>query len=144
MRLKSGVSLVEVLIACGILIAAMIPLWGLMGTSHKQATMSMDELRASQIAVEVLEQIENSGWAGNVSDVILINDGITKLSDGLDITLGEFPEYQNFSLSVETTDVSGPENIGKILQLTVKYFSKEHSNVEKPKEYTIGTFLAGN
>lgn len=142
MTKRAGLSLVEVLIASGILLAAMLPLWGLMGSSHKQATMSMDELRASQIAVEILEQIENSGWTGNVSDVVLINDGTTKLADNLDIALGEFPEYQKFTLSITTTEVSNPENLGKILQLTINYFSKEQTNNNEPKTYTIGTFLA--
>ena len=78
MNRNSGMSLVEILVACGILIGAMLPLWGLMGTSHKQASMSMDELRASQVAVEIIEQIENIGWTGNVNNVMLVNNGVTK------------------------------------------------------------------
>jgi hypothetical protein len=139
---RSGLSLLEVLIASGILLAAMLPLWGLMGSSHKQATMSLDELRASQIAAEILEQIENSSWRGDVSNVVLINDGTTKLANNFDIVIGEFPEYQQFTINIETTDINEPENLGKLLQLTINYFSKEQTNNSEPKSYTIGTFLA--
>jgi len=144
MKQNLGMSLVEILVACAILIGAMLPLWGLMGTSHKQASMSMDELRASQIAVEIIEQIENIGWTGNVNNVMLVNNGVTKIDNNLNITLGEFPEYQKFTINIETTAIAGSEDLGKILQLTVFYFSKEHTNNGEAKEYTLGTFIPGN
>ncbi|NCB45466.1 MAG: hypothetical protein BWY02_00404 [bacterium ADurb.Bin157] len=144
MNRNSGMSLVEILVACGILIGAMLPLWGLMGTSHKQASMSMDELRASQVAVEIIEQIENIGWTGNVNNVMLVNDGVTKIDNNLDITLGEFPEYQKFTINITTTTIEGSEDLGKIVQLTVNYYSKELTNSGDAKEYTLGTFISGS
>ena len=57
---KRGISLVEILIASAVFLAAVIPLWGLMGSSHQQVVRSADEIKASQLTVEILEQIENS------------------------------------------------------------------------------------
>ncbi len=82
---RKGVSLLEILFASGIMVAAMVPLWGLMGSSHKQVTLSADEIRASQIAAEILEQIENSGWQPEVGEISFapVSEGKISLAAGV-------------------------------------------------------------
>ena len=129
---RKGLSLLEILIAAGIMVAAMVPLWGLMGSSHKQVTVSADEVRASQLANEILEQMENLRWfpdPGEVSFSIIKNSKVAVgTNHRIDVAIGDFPEY----LSPEA---------GRILRLIINYKSKEQVGKEE-KFYQVSTFVA--
>lgn len=125
-----GMSLLEILIAAGIMIAAMVPLWGLMGSSHKQVTVSADEVRASQLANEILEQIECLGWFpehGQVSFDPVKNARIKVGSNPkLELEFGEFPDYlePRVVLEIEKYPASGSFS-GRIIRCRLDYKPKD-------------------
>jgi hypothetical protein len=141
-----GISLLEILVASGILVAAMVPLWGLMGSSHKQVTLSADEIKASQMAVEMLEQIENSQWWPENGEINFDPVSETKISLGktskIDLQIGKYPEYLDLkgTLKIDKYPATGPET-GKIVRLILKYKTKE--KVGNPvKDYELSTYLS--
>ena len=125
MNNRSGVTLVEVIIASVILVVAMIPLWGLMGSTHKQVMSSSDELRLAQIASELLEQVE----AGIVTDT----EGTLQQNGSEDsIKHCDFPAYiEEMKFKVTT------ENDPPIRRVTVSY---EDKTVGKTRQYTVAGF----
>lgn len=145
---KRGISLLEILIASGVMVAAMVPLWGLMGSSHKQVTLSADEIRVSQLAVEILEQIENKGWLPQDGDFAMTPVSGKLLSIGstvkVDVQVGSFPEYLSLSgkiiVSRYPAATSKPE-IGKVIRLMFNYKSKEQVGKED-KSYELSTFVS--
>lgn len=80
------------MIAAVILVLAMIPLWGLMGSSHKQAMTSADELRVAQLASEVLEQIEIGSYSVADNSTIDLNPEGHFDDDG-NVKNSPFPSY---------------------------------------------------
>lgn len=141
---RNGLSLLEIIIAAGILVAAMVPLWGLMGSSHKQVTVSADEVRASQIAAEIFEQIENSNWFPDPGEVnfTLVKNGTIKIGTTLklDLSVGDFPDYlePKARLEIEKYPAAG---FGRILRLSIDYRPKDKVGLEV-KTYQIATFIA--
>ena len=142
---RQGISLIEILIASGIMIAAMVPLWGLLGSSHKQVTLSADEIKTSQLAVEIIEQIENSQWwpeNGEISFTPLSNSkttiGVTKK---LEVQIGIYPEYLDLKgmLKIEKYPPTGVES-GKVIRLILNYKSKEKVGTPE-KTYELATFI---
>lgn len=142
---KNGISLLEVLMASGIMIAAMVPLWGLLGSSHKQVTLSADEIKTSQLAVEILEQIENSSWWPDNGEL-----GFTPMSESritlgtaskLEVQIGSYPAYLSLkgTLKIEKYPETGPE-AGKLVRLILNYRSKEKVGTEE-KTYELSTFI---
>lgn len=143
---KKGLSLLEILIAAGIMVAAMVPLWGLMGSSHKQVTVSADEIKASQIANEILEQIENSKWfpdPGDISFTLLKNSKMTVGgSKKIEFTVGDYDDYLAPEGKIEIEKYPSTSiNAGRIIRLKVFYKTKERVGKEK-KTYQISTFVA--
>ena len=55
-----GLSLVEIMVGLAILLVAMVPIWGLMGSSHQQVMRSADEIKVSELAIELLEQLQRN------------------------------------------------------------------------------------
>ncbi|MEW6710390.1 MAG: type II secretion system protein [Candidatus Riflebacteria bacterium] len=144
---KGGMSLVEILVAAGILVAALVPLWGLLGSSHKQVTVSADEVRASQIANEILEQIENAGWASDLDSATFKPVKNSKITVGgkkpVELSFGDFPDY--LDPEAEITIVKYPAGgsfSGRIFRLELSYKSKEKIGTAV-KKYLISTFIAG-
>jgi hypothetical protein len=141
-----GISLLEILVASGIMVAAMVPLWNLMGSSHKQVTLSADEIKASQLTVEILEQIENSGWWPENGEI-----GFTPVSEGkitlgntskLEVSIGNFPEYLDLkgTMKIARHPPAG-EEAGKIVRLIMNYKTREKvGNLEKT--YELSTFIS--
>ncbi|MDD2999684.1 MAG: hypothetical protein EOM80_18360 [Erysipelotrichia bacterium] len=142
---RRGISLLEILIASGIMIAAMVPLWGLLGSSHKQVTLSADEIKASQLAVEILEQIENAAWYPDDREITFQPVARSKFtldtSAKVEIMIGDFPEYMALkgNIKVEKYLASGQES-GKIVRLILAYKSKEKVGNEE-KTYELATFI---
>ncbi len=141
-----GISLLEILVASCILVAAMVPLWGLMGSSHKQVTLSADEIKTSQLAVEMLEQIENSQWWPEIGDI-----GFAPISEGkitlgttskINLQIGSFPAYLDLkaTLKIDRYPAAGGET-GRIVRLILQYKTKE--KVGTPvKDYELSTYLS--
>lgn len=142
---KLGISLLEILIASAIMVGAMVPLWGLLGASHRQVTLSADEIRASQLAVEILEQMENlttmpengefsfTPISGGANSIGLTRKFIVKI--------GDFPEY--FALKAVLYITKFPETgaeSGKTVRLVLQYKSKEVVGSEE-KTYELSTFI---
>ena len=126
MNLKNnGVTLVEVIVASVILVIAMIPLWGLMGSSHKQAMSSSDELRLAQIASEILEQIEAGKNIPTEGELF---------PNGSEDTIKhvDFPSYIE-SIKFKITTEDDPP----IRRITVSYKDK---TVDKTRQYTVAGF----
>lgn len=141
-----GISLLEILVASGILVTAMVPLWGLMGSSHKQVTLSADEIKVSQLAVEILEQIENSHWWPEIGEKSFEPLSNGKISLGttskLDLQIGSYPAYLDLkaTVKIEKYPATG-DDTGKIIRLLLKYKTKE--KVGTPvKDYELSTFLS--
>ena len=145
---RRGISLLEILIASGIMVAAMVPLWVLMGTSHKQVTLSADEIRVSQLAVEILEQIENKGWIPEDGDFAFTPQSGKVISLGstvkVDVQIGSYPEYLalkgNIKVSRYPTSIAKTE-IGKVMRLMFIYKSKEKVG-DEDKDYELSTFVS--
>jgi len=143
---RKGLSLVEILIAASIMVAAMVPLWGLLGASHKQVTVSSDEVRASQIANEIIEQIENSNWfpvAGKIDFNIMKNSEIKiGTTQPLGISIGDYPDYlrPSGSVEIEKYPASGAD-VGRIVRLKISYSTKEKVGTEV-KIYQVSTYIA--
>ncbi|KAF1080886.1 MAG: hypothetical protein GQF41_2700 [Candidatus Rifleibacterium amylolyticum] len=146
---RRGLSLLEILIASGIMVAAMVPLWGLMGTSHKQVTLSADEIRVSQLAVEILEQIENKGWfpADGSYPVKAESGKLISIGNAIkvEVQVGSFPEYLDLDgkISVKRYPPAPRAETGKIMSLELNYKSKEQVG-EEIKNYELSTFVSGN
>ncbi len=141
-----GISLLEILVASGILVAAMVPLWGLMGSSHKQVTLSADEIKASQLAVEMLEQIENSQWWPENGDISFdpVSEGKVSLgtTSKINLQIGSFPAYFDLkaTMKIDKYPAAGAET-GKIVRLILQYKTKE--KVGTPvKDYELSTYLS--
>lgn len=151
---KPGMSLVEILIAVVIFVSAIIPIWGLMSSSHQQVVRSADEIKISQLTVEILEQIENYGNIEVLLEKLNDNDGpdgpnsltsngIITLRDleGLKIKIGAFDYYLMPELTVMFTAVNDKNNvpIGCMVSLTMSYKSKESLD---RTEYMLRGFLS--
>lgn len=151
---KFGMSLVEILIAVVIFVSAIIPIWGLMSSSHQQVVRSADEIKISQITVEILEQIENYANAETLLEKLNESDGpdgpnpltsdcIISLRDveGLKIKVGSFDYYLMPELTVMFTPITNKNNnpIGVMVSLTVSYKSKESMD---RTEYMLRGFLS--
>ena len=134
---KLGMSLVEILIAVVIFVSAIIPIWGLMSSSHQQVVRSADEIKISQITVEILEQIENYANAETLLEKLndsdgpdgpnpLTSNGTITLRDieGLKIKVGSFEYYLMPELTVMFTPITNKNNnpIGVMVSLTVSDF----------------------
>ncbi|MBR4329421.1 MAG: hypothetical protein IKO19_03805 [Candidatus Riflebacteria bacterium] len=149
---KRGISLVEILIASAVFLAAVIPLWGLMGSSHQQVVRSADEIKASQLTVEILEQIENSQ---NIE--FLPEDDTEKefvLESGGEISIGgetpvvfkvgDFEEYMEPHLVLSAYSIKDgfidEIVIGRVVTLVLNYKSKEG----RESRYTLRGFISAN
>lgn len=141
---KQGLSLVEILIAAAILLVAMVPLWGLMGSSHQQVMRSADEIRASQIAVEILEQLENNFSPRELppedspKEYNLNSGGVVTISDSSPtvVKIGHFDSYFMPKLFIETTSMKSSaegredQEIGRLVTVMLKYKSKEGRDLD--------------
>lgn len=142
---RKGISLLEIVIASSIMISAMVPLWGLLGSSHRQVTLSADEIRVSQIAVEILEQIENLGFVPDNGEFSFTPVSGNKVSVGgakkIDLMFGEFPDYLDLKavLEVKKFPATGNE-AGKIARLSLKYKSREKVGIEE-KSLSLAAFI---
>ena len=147
---KKGMSLLEIVVASCILVAAMVPLWGLLGSSHKQVTVSADEIRASQIALEILEQIENSGWNPDVSvytsPISFKPKSNTKImvipNEKIEIQFGSYPDYLKLEGKIEVEAYSEDnKEIGKIIRVEILFSPKDKVG-KAQKTYQTSTFIA--
>ena len=138
--MKKAITLVEMLIATAILLAAIIPIWGLIGSSNQQVMKSYDEIKASQLTMEILEQIENYCSAESLSDeedgkdYALESNGTIKISeDSPDVQIGTFDDYFEPKLNVRSVPITvkeslGEKLIGSLVSLTLSYNTKEGHN----------------
>ncbi|PKL44662.1 MAG: hypothetical protein CVV41_04665 [Candidatus Riflebacteria bacterium HGW-Riflebacteria-1] len=147
---RRGISLLEILIASGIMVTAMVPLWGLMGSSHKQVTLSADEIRVSQLAVEILEQIENKAWIPADGEFAFAPASGKLISIGnalkVDVQVGSYPEYLDLKGKIKVSRYppeTSKTEIGKVMRLMFVYKSKEKVG-DEDKEYELSTFVSGN
>lgn len=143
---KHGVSLVEILVGASILVIAMVPIWGLMGSSHQQVMRSADEIKASELAIEILEQLENSGITSDLtvdneelnSDATLTVGG----ESGVTVRIGHFEDYLRPRLYLSSSSVndgfSGNREIGRVVELIIEYHSKEGRELS----YTLRGFVS--
>ena len=147
---KRGISLVEILIASAVFLASVIPLWGLMGSSHQQVMRSADEIKASQITIEILEQLENSQ---NIKCLPEEGDGKEfNLESGGELTLGSeppvvlkvgtFDEYMAPKLLISSFAIKDGYMdevvIGRVVDLIMEYKSKEGRDLR----YTLRGFIS--
>ncbi len=150
---EKGVSLVEILVAVFILLSSMLPLWGLMGSSHRQVIRFSEEIIASQLTVEILEQIRNSKAVNvflnqnNSFSFTLTSDSTISLGNQsaapLLIKVGTFESYLEPKLTITGEVVNNKylpdKTIGCIVTLVMKYKSKEG----KELEYKLRGFVNG-
>lgn len=135
---KRALSLVEILISTTILLAAIVPLWGLMGSSNQQIMRSSDEIMASQITVEILEQIENyvdidalpKGEDDETLSFNLNSEGAITIKEGITpIKVGSFGDYFMPKLSISSEpqydNSEDSKLVGRIVTLELEYKSKE-------------------
>lgn len=149
---KRGISLVEILIASAVFLAAVIPLWGLMGSSHQQVIRSFDEIKASQLTIEILEQLENSQ---NIKclpeddvqkEFTLVSGGELSLGDETPVALkvGTFDEYMVPTLVLSAYSIKDgfieEIVIGRVVTLVLNYKSKEG----RDSTYTLRGFISAN
>ena len=149
---RKAISLVEIIIAAVVFLAAAIPLWGLMGSSHQQVLRSADEIKASQIVVELLEQIENShnlGCLPNDNDEKTFNlqsgESITLgSSPSIELKVGAFDDYMAptlyISSAVAKDAINDDKVIGRTVFLVMDYKSKEGRDLT----YTLRGFVSAN
>ncbi len=135
---KHGMSLVEIMVSILIFLASMVPLWGLMGTSTQQVVRFSEEIVASQLTVEILEQIKNSHainvFSGdNDTYHFTLTPGsainIGNQTSALTVNVGTFETYLAPELTISSEVVKNkflPEKtIGRIITLEMRYKSKE-------------------
>ena len=148
---KKGISYVEIIIATAIFLVAAIPLWGLMGSSHQQVVRSADEIKASQIAIEILEQIENTHnvkcLPDDVAEFDLQSGGVIKLGSEdlpIEIKVGDFEDYMSPKLYLSSNPhldtFTDQVEIGRVVTLELEYNSKEVSN----QKYILRGFVSAN
>ncbi len=152
---KKAISLIEILIGTVILLAAIIPLWGLMGSSNQQVMRSADEIKASQLTVEILEQIEHYIKAEDLPDESdgykefnLVSGGYITLNEGQDkvkIKVGTFEDYLKPKLLIGSSPRynNSSEEVGRIVTLVMEYERKDGQGSENP-EYTLRGFVSAN
>ena len=150
--IKKAFSLVEILIGSAILVAAIIPLWGLMGSSHQQVMRSADEIKASQLTVEILEQIENyisikdlPRKGDSAIEYKLTSGGFINIKEGTQkIHIGNFEDYFSPRLYLETTEehynCNATEEVGRVIKLTMLYNRKDVMG-EDESEYVLRGFV---
>ena len=142
---NNGFSLVEVLIAAGILVSAMIPLWGLLGSSHKQVTVSADEIRVSEIAASIIEQIENSNIFPDNADIKFFpksgKTNILRKINNIKLYFPVYPEYLKLSVHIKITNYPRNEvNSGKLLKIIIQYSTKAQMG-KRIKTYEMATYV---
>ena len=132
--MRKAITLVEILISTAILLCAIIPIWGLMGSSNQQVMKSYDEIKASQLTVEILEQIENYCSSELLPDDdegknydISSNGTININDDSHIIQIGSFEEYFEPKLNIRSEHLFDNQEklIGSIVSLTLRYKTKE-------------------
>ena len=132
--MKKAITLVEILIAISILVSAIIPIWGLIGSSNQQVMKSYDEIKASQLTIEILEQIENYCFAELLPDdddgkdyKLSSNGTITLNDDSAVIQVGSFEDYFNPTLNIFSNPLFDNQGklMGCIVSLTMYYKTKE-------------------
>ena len=132
--MKKAITLVEILIAIAILISAILPIWGLIGSSNQQVMKTYDEIKASQLTIEILEQIENYYYSEQLPDdddgknYNLSSNGTLSLnSDSTVIQIGSFDDYFTPTLNIFSNPLFDNQGklIGSIVSLTLYYRTKE-------------------
>lgn len=145
-----GLSLVEIMVGLAILLVAMVPIWGLMGSSHQQVMRSADEIKASELAIELLEQLQNIGNVdclpndGEESKYTLNSGGAVPLDEdgAVSLKVGTFEEYFMPKLFISSSNVydgfTGERVIGRVVSLCIQYKSKEG----RALEYVLRGFVS--
>jgi len=67
---RAGFSLVEVLVASGVMVAVFLPLMFVFTQTMRQAEVSLDEVAATTLADEMLDQIAAVPWVRNFQTLI--------------------------------------------------------------------------
>lgn len=153
MKRGKGISLVEIIIAATILVISMAPIFGLMGSSHKSVMKSADELRAAQLAIEILDQIEILYKGKKIKDLnegkIIDNSSINSEQpiDGLNgVKSGYFEDvnsYFNPKLTLNKIQPTFiPPEVGSIIEVTIEYVTKENKNPREKPKFIIRGFVS--
>ena len=135
---SKGLSLVEIMVSILIFVASIVPIMGLMGSSTQNVVRFSEEIIASQLTIEILEQIKNS-HAVNVfsgdSDTysFTLTSGSTinigNQSSALTVNVGTFDSYLSPRLTISSEVVKNKflaeKTIGRIITLEMRYKSKE-------------------
>lgn len=141
---RNGLTLVEIVVASVVMIIAIIPLWGLLGSSHRQVVVSSDEVIASQIALEILEQIEYSGILFDDTDLpgneyALTGDSTLNITPDFEIGISTFPEYLEPVAAIEAMRFPDTGTaLGRIASVSIKFSSRDS---DRRRTYNISTYI---
>ena len=135
---SKGLSLVEIMVSILIFLASIVPMMGLMGSSTQNVVRFSEEIIASQLTIEILEQIKNSHAVNIFSgdndsySFALTPDSTINIGNqtsALTVNVGTFETYLSPKLTINTEVVknkfSAEKTIGRIITLEMKYKSKE-------------------
>lgn len=142
---NNGFSLIEILIATAILIAAMVPLWGLLGASHTQVTASTDEVLVSEIAVSIIEQIEKFNWIPDKKIISFTPKSGAAIDIGssnkCNISFAKYPDHLKLTGTVKSKNFPASQtDSGKIVSIELNYKTKMKVG-KAVKNYSISTFI---
>ncbi|NLM17798.1 MAG: hypothetical protein GX221_08795 [Candidatus Riflebacteria bacterium] len=148
---KRGISLVELMVAAFILILAMLPLWGLLGSSHERVARTSDEILAGQMALEVAEQLEQTGFLPETGEVSPDADGkllLTRGSRTLTCLISPFDPYfePKFAFSSEivgSPSIESPTR-GYVVHIDLSFKTKVDpgsGDSASRKEFSLSCFV---
>ncbi|MBI3040010.1 prepilin-type N-terminal cleavage/methylation domain-containing protein [bacterium] len=153
MSIIRGFSLIEVVIAAAIAMAAILPLYYLLGSSNVQVAVSADEILVTNLAIELLDQAENLHFMElnkSFSENLPLKSNswiVLKKLSNQKVCIGEFPGYLEldgvFNVSPIHADVPKFQNLGLKIDFELSFFPKERLGNRK-KTIKFSSLVVGD
>ena len=126
MKRRKGLSFVEILFSCILLLILLIPLGMLLTQAHRETRTSLDEFYGSLYLSELVDQIASMPWRDiplTAEPVVLAGDDIIQLSSAKKETALHLAKLRaNFTnRTVEIKSVLEPANCLKEIRAKVEY-----------------------
>lgn len=137
---RSGFSLVEVVIALGVMSFALLPLVALLPVGLRTAQDSMDTTVIASISQQVrghLQQIPFTSGAGSINDLASTSQDLYFTMEGVKTTSGSLtsPAYYKATFSVNDSAAPGASfDQNNARTITVKLYYPLATNPTKPKK----------
>lgn len=139
MNSKSGISLIEIIVAIGLLAAVLAPVFLIFSSGNRNMEMTEAEFRAHNCAIEIMEQIISLPYKHIKSGTYTSSDVKNGLNFANSAILYKISENYESELKVEDMKEKG-KSIFKKVSVKVSYQATKNS--ASKRSFTIKTMVA--